>query len=207
MKLKYYLRGLGIGIIVTTLILMIAGTGQKEELTDAQIIERAKELGMVMEDSGSTLSDEMDSESEQADESETTLESKENEPSVDDGQTPDGEQTVAPDEAASVGQEGQTPEDNATPEQTDNAGQEPYMLAVNAGEVCRQVCDELQEKGIACNFDEIEKDIIERDRRDMTREESPLRKAEDAIEVDTSDMSIEQVIATIIRICEEKKEK
>ncbi len=67
--------------------------------------------------------------------------------------------------------------------------------------------DELQEKGIACNFDEIEKDIIERDRRDMTREESPLKKAEDAIEVDTSDMSIEQVIATIIRICEEKKEK
>ena len=41
----------------------------------------------------------------------------------------------------------------------------------------------------------------------MTREESPLKKAEDAIEVDTSDMSIEQVIATIIRICEEKKEK
>ena len=67
--------------------------------------------------------------------------------------------------------------------------------------------DELQEKGIACNFDEIEKDIIERDRRDMTREESTLKKAEDAIEVDTSDMSIEQVIATIIRICEEKKEK
>ena len=67
--------------------------------------------------------------------------------------------------------------------------------------------DELQEKGIACNFDEIEKDIIERDRRDMTREESPLKKAEDAIEVDTSDMSIEQVFATIIRICEEKKEK
>ena len=67
--------------------------------------------------------------------------------------------------------------------------------------------DELQEKGIACNFDEIEKDIIERDRRDMTREESPLKKAEDAIEVDTSDMSSEQVIATIIRICEEKKEK
>ena len=67
--------------------------------------------------------------------------------------------------------------------------------------------DELQEKGIACNFDEIEKDIIERDRRDMTREESPLKKADDAIEVDPSDMSIEQVIATIIRICEEKKEK
>ncbi len=67
--------------------------------------------------------------------------------------------------------------------------------------------DELQEKGIACNFDEIEKDIIERDNRDMTREESPLKKAEDAIEMDTSDMNIEQVIAAIIRICEEKREK
>ena len=67
--------------------------------------------------------------------------------------------------------------------------------------------DELQEKGIACNFDESEKDIIEMDNRDMTREESPLKKAEDAIEVDTSDMNIEQVIAAIIRICEEKREK
>ncbi len=67
--------------------------------------------------------------------------------------------------------------------------------------------DELQEKGIGCNFDEIEKDIIERDHRDMTREESPLKKAEDAIEMDTSDMNIEQVIAAIIRICEEKREK
>ena len=67
--------------------------------------------------------------------------------------------------------------------------------------------DELQEKGIACNFDEIEKDIIERDRRDMTREESPLKKAEDAIEVDSSELSIAQETATIIRICEEKKEK
>ena len=157
MKLKYYLRGLGIGIIVTTLILMIAGAGQKEELTDAQIIERAKELGMVMENSGSTLSDEMDSESEQADESETALESKENEPSADDGQTVDGEQTAAPDEAASVGQEGQTPEDDAIPEQTYNVQQEPYKLAVNAGEVCRQVCDELQENGLIDNSENFRK--------------------------------------------------
>ena len=81
-----------------------------------------------------------------------------------------------------------------------------YLTASSRVRAQRRV-DELQEKGIACNFDEIEKDIIERDRRDMTREESPLKKAEDAIEVDTSDMSIEQVIATIIRICEEKKEK
>ena len=48
MKLKYYLRGLGIGIIVTTVILMISFPGKEEKLTDEEIIARAKQLGMVM---------------------------------------------------------------------------------------------------------------------------------------------------------------
>lgn len=47
MKLKYYLRGLGIGIIVTTIILVIALERKPETLTDAQIKARAAELGMV----------------------------------------------------------------------------------------------------------------------------------------------------------------
>ena len=50
MKLKYYLRGLGIGIIITTLVLMIAYSGHKTELTDEEIIARAEALGMVMEE-------------------------------------------------------------------------------------------------------------------------------------------------------------
>lgn len=65
--------------------------------------------------------------------------------------------------------------------------------------------DELTEKGEPCNFDEIEKAIIERDNRDMTREESPLRKAEDAVEVDSSYLTVTQVVDKIVRICEEKK--
>ncbi|MFT4143799.1 MAG: hypothetical protein QM644_05030 [Mobilitalea sp.] len=48
MKLKYYMRGLGIGILLATLILSISNT--KENLTDAEIIARAEKLGMVMED-------------------------------------------------------------------------------------------------------------------------------------------------------------
>lgn len=47
MKLKYYLRGLGIGVIVTTIILAIALGRKPEAMTDAQIKERAAELGMV----------------------------------------------------------------------------------------------------------------------------------------------------------------
>lgn len=48
MKLKYYLRGLGVGILVTTVILMIAFAGRRRPLSDREIMERAKELGMVM---------------------------------------------------------------------------------------------------------------------------------------------------------------
>ena len=65
--------------------------------------------------------------------------------------------------------------------------------------------DELTAKGESCDIDVIEKDIIERDERDMTRKESPLRQAEDAVLVDTSDMNIDEVVDTIIKICEDKK--
>ena len=56
---------------------------------------------------------------------------------------------------------------------------------------------ELEEKGQICDLREIEKDIIQRDERDMTREISPLRKAEDAVLVDSSDMTIDQVVKKI----------
>ena len=60
---------------------------------------------------------------------------------------------------------------------------------------------ELCEKGVACNLDEIEADIIERDRRDMTREIAPLKQAEDAVLVDSSDMTIEEVADAIVNLC------
>lgn len=50
MKLKYYLRGLGIGIFITTIILSISFKGRKESLTDEEIIQRAQELGMVQQE-------------------------------------------------------------------------------------------------------------------------------------------------------------
>lgn len=60
---------------------------------------------------------------------------------------------------------------------------------------------ELQAKGEPCNLDEIEKDIIERDKRDMNREFAPLRQAEDAVLVDSSDMTIDEVVERIISLC------
>lgn len=60
---------------------------------------------------------------------------------------------------------------------------------------------ELQEKGEDCNLEEIAHDIEERDRRDMTREIAPLKQAENAVLVDSSDMTIAEVVKTIVDLC------
>jgi cytidylate kinase len=60
------------------------------------------------------------------------------------------------------------------------------------------------EKGVECDLDTIEAEIKERDHRDMTRENSPLKKADDAVEVDSSYMTIEEVADKIISLYEAK---
>ena len=61
--------------------------------------------------------------------------------------------------------------------------------------------DELKAKGIECSLEEIARDIKERDERDMTREIAPLRRAEDAVLIDSSEMTITQVVEAICSYC------
>lgn len=75
-----------------------------------------------------------------------------------------------------------------------------YLTASSAVRAKRRY-DELTAKGEACDLSVIEADIIERDHRDMTRELSPLKQAEDAVLVDSSDMTIDEVVDTIIALC------
>lgn len=74
-----------------------------------------------------------------------------------------------------------------------------YLTASSAVRAKRRY-DELTAKGEACDLDIIEKDIIERDERDKNREISPLRQAEDAILIDSSEMTIEQVKEKILSL-------
>lgn len=60
---------------------------------------------------------------------------------------------------------------------------------------------ELREKGTDCDIETIKADIIARDEQDMNREISPLKKAEDAVLLDGSDMTIEEVVAAITDLC------
>ena len=59
---------------------------------------------------------------------------------------------------------------------------------------------ELKQKGVDADLDQIEKDIISRDEQDMNREISPLKQAEDAKLLDTSDMSIPEVVEAIKKL-------
>lgn len=63
---------------------------------------------------------------------------------------------------------------------------------------------ELKEKGEDPDIEEIKRDIAERDYRDMHRDTAPLKQAEDAVLVDSSDMGIEEVAAAIIQEFERK---
>ncbi|MCD8123221.1 MAG: (d)CMP kinase [Clostridiales bacterium] len=72
-------------------------------------------------------------------------------------------------------------------------------LTADAGVRARRRVNELRERGIACDPEEIERDIIRRDEQDMSRETAPLRMAEDAVRIDSSTMTIAEVVDAIIR--------
>ena len=79
-----------------------------------------------------------------------------------------------------------------------------YLTASSAVRAKRRY-NELKEKGTDCDLDEIEKDIIERDYRDMHRENSPLKQADDAVLLDSSDMTLKEVVDTITAMIDKKQ--
>lgn len=78
-------------------------------------------------------------------------------------------------------------------------------LTASVGTRAKRRYDELVEKGEQPDLEKIEADIEERDYRDMHREMSPLRQADDAVLVDSSEMNIEQVVSAILEIVKEKQ--
>ncbi len=80
-----------------------------------------------------------------------------------------------------------------------NASCKIYLTASSAVRAKRRF-DELTAKGEECDYDKILADIEARDYRDMHREISPLKQAPDAILVDSSDMTVEDVVDRIIEL-------
>lgn len=79
------------------------------------------------------------------------------------------------------------------------------FLTASVEERANRRYKELVEKGESPDIEKIKEDIEKRDLQDSTRKIAPLKKAEDAIEIDSSEMSIEEVVAEIIKYAGEKK--
>ncbi len=84
-----------------------------------------------------------------------------------------------------------------------NAQVKIYLTASSRTRALRRH-KELTEKGIECAVDEIEQDIVDRDYRDMNRAIAPLKQADDAVFVDSSEMTIEEVVRNIVDIVKSK---
>lgn len=78
------------------------------------------------------------------------------------------------------------------------------FLTATPEERARRRVGEYEKKGESADYEEILREIIARDYQDSHREVSPLAQAEDAVLLDTSDMNIDQVIESILRIAKEK---
>ena len=80
-----------------------------------------------------------------------------------------------------------------------NAEVKVYLTASSLVRAQRRAL-ELEAKGESADLSKIEADIIERDNRDMTREISPLKQAEDATLIDSSYMTIDEVVEAILNL-------
>ncbi len=77
------------------------------------------------------------------------------------------------------------------------------FLTADARERAYRRCEELKAKGIDADIDQIEQDIIARDYRDSHRSNSPLKQADDAYLIDSSQMTAAEVAAKILELAED----
>lgn len=135
MRLKYYLRGLGLGIIFAVIIMMIGFHGNKQSMSDTEIIEKAKTLGMVeAKNISGTVADEYNSEktdsfAANSDDSSQKAET-EQDSQMQDSQT--AQEDTQP--AADAKQETVEPQDAVT----------TYTISVTSQDTCRTIAEKLK---------------------------------------------------------------
>ncbi|MCQ5058446.1 hypothetical protein [Agathobacter rectalis] len=145
MRLKYYLRGLGLGIIFAVIIMMIGFHGNKQSMSDTEIIEKAKTLGMVeAKNISGTVADEYNSEktdssaansdaSSQKTETEQDSQMQDSQTAQEDTQQEDTQQE-ATQPAADAKQETVEPQDAVT----------TYTISVTSQDTCRTIAEKLK---------------------------------------------------------------
>jgi cytidylate kinase len=80
-----------------------------------------------------------------------------------------------------------------------------FFLTATVDSRARRRMVELEEKGLFFDFEEVKKQVVERDKGDTERKAAPLRKAADALEVDTTQMNVEQVVEKLTKLVKERE--
>ena len=174
MKLKYYLRGIGIGVIVATLVMTVSSVIHNNNLSDEMIIKEAQKLGMIMPESDDDKDSLWgnDSETESSEASDVDVPNTEST----DVETPDAENpstetsdtetpnTETLDTEMTTPEDTQTAEDTQTIEDTqsteDSQAQENENVAtitIKKGDAARQVSEKLYAAGLVDNAEEFHK--------------------------------------------------
>ena len=148
MKLKYYLRGLGIGIIVTTIILVSCFSMQKPKMTDEQIIEKPEQNSAVIAETETTEPEETEQKNEQQIAAEELQQETETQMEV-----PKEPETETPQESVVS--------DTENAENAEQTQQEPFTLVVNRGDVCRTMCENLAANGVIDDSEGLRKYLSE----------------------------------------------
>lgn len=78
------------------------------------------------------------------------------------------------------------------------------FLTASVEERARRRYEELQEEDKNIGFDELKREILRRDKLDQEREVAPLKKAKDAIELDSTDLTVKEVVRQVIEFCQEE---
>lgn len=168
MKLKYYLRGLGIGIIVTTIILMISFSKNDQTMTDDEVVERAIQLGMIMPDAESAtetgaVEEEMNAEELLA--SVTSKAAMEKQDSEGEENTEAPQNTKEQPNTETVQNEGTEQSENTdiaeSSEAEDAQTEGAYRLTIKKGDVCRTVCENLAANGVIDDAESLRKYLFE----------------------------------------------
>lgn len=157
MKLNYYLRGLGVGIVVTALLMGIALSGRKEKMTDEEIRQRALEMGMV--DGNTLLADLPDNKGKEEEQKEN--EEGESLPALSDNEIADNGNAAKDTPAENPEPENNKETENGNPEnggegeeETPPEGEEGVIvneittITISSGDGSRTVANKLLQAGL-----------------------------------------------------------
>lgn len=174
MKLKYYLRGIGIGIIVTAIILSIVNgvSNSSNKMTNPQIVEKAKELGMVTKDEYDIVKQDLNTAKSDIDDLKAELskaDTKENKESNDGSN--DSEETQADAKSTDESKTDQTDSKSSDEEKAKSSDKakltDPSQMAkdisftISSGMGSEDVAKVLEQKGIIVSASEFNKYLVE----------------------------------------------